>query len=146
MSSNPLYEGLDQPSFQLGIIDCFCEMVHMGVKTIALSSPLDPDFYEQIRERAERIAQSFDVKWYLEKDFLVTDLFSSGITEEKWVIMFYRDDETIETYKALKDRQKELVAKDAYDPRAREAVSWAFARLLSYPDWKIEEMLARKFE
>ena len=46
---------IDRTSFQLGMINCFAEMVAVGVKCLAISPPLDPEEYEGIREASEAI-------------------------------------------------------------------------------------------
>jgi hypothetical protein len=65
----------DWASFELGTIFSFCEMVKAGAKKLALGPPLKPEQYEKIREGNEQIVKKFGVKTFLEKDFLVTDLF-----------------------------------------------------------------------
>jgi hypothetical protein len=44
-------------SFQLGMINCFAEMVAVGVKRLAISPPLLPEDYEGIREASEAIVR-----------------------------------------------------------------------------------------
>jgi hypothetical protein len=43
---------------------------------------------------------------------------------------------------ALKDRKAALVARGEYEGAVRTEVAWAMGKLLSYPDAKIEQLLA----
>ena len=40
---------IDPRSFQLGMINCFAEMVAAGVKRLAISPPLAPEEYKEIK-------------------------------------------------------------------------------------------------
>ncbi len=136
-------ENIDRPSYELGIIAAFAEVVALGVKDLALSSPLEPEVYEQIRERADEIIQHNSIKWYPEKDFLVTDLFAEEMTWNKYVMFLYKDDAVLETYLDLKRRKKQLVDADSYEGEARLELAHAFGELLDYPEDTIKRMLSR---
>jgi len=143
MTDSSIYDGLHMPSFQLGVIECFCEMVGVGVKSLALSSPLAPSLHAEIADKAERIAHSYGVKGHLEKELLVTDLFPASVTEGKWVILFYKEDATLSAYQSLKARKNLLMSEKMLDDNASYQLAWDFAKLLSYPDAKVIEMLAK---
>ena len=133
---------IDRASFQLGMINCFVEMVACGVKKLAISPPLSPDDYELISKASDKIVESFKIKAHLEKSLLLTDLQPPEFTKGKWSILYYEDDNVITTYLNLKKRKKELENSGHFDETARKEISREFMRLLSYPEEKIEEKLA----
>jgi hypothetical protein len=133
---------IDVRSFHLGMINCFAEMVAVGVKSLAISPPLFPEEYERIREASEAIAAGSGIHSYLETSLLVTDLQSAEFTRGKWSVLYYKTPETLDVYHALKERKAELEAARRYDADARRAISAEFMRLLSYP----EDVIAAKIE
>lgn len=78
---------LDRISFELGMINCFVEMVACGVKGLAISPPIKPQDYEIISEFSEKIVNSYGIQSYLEKSLLITDLQSSDFTNGKWSVL-----------------------------------------------------------
>lgn len=135
---------IDRISFQLGMINCFVEMVACGVKKLALSPPVSPEDYEKIKDSSEKIVKGFGIKFYLEKSLMVTGLQSAEFTRGKWSILYYDDDEVLNQYLSLKEKKQELEKLNKYDKKAEEEISRAFMRLLSYPEEKIEEKLSKK--
>ena len=135
---------IDRISFQLGMINCFVEMVACGVKKLALSPPVSPEDYEKIKDSSEKIVKGFGIKFYLEKSLMVTGLQSAEFTRGKWSILYYDDDEVLNRYLSLKEKKQELEKLNKYDKKAEEEISRAFMRLLSYPEEKIEEKLSKK--
>lgn len=135
---------IDRISFQLGMINCFVEMVACGVKKLALSPPVSPEDYAVIKDASDDIVKGFGIKSYLEKSLLITDLQSPEFTKGKWSILYYEDDEVLEAYLALKEKKQRLEQSGGYDKTARQEISRAFMRLLSYPENKIEEKLSKK--
>jgi hypothetical protein len=129
-------------SFQLGMINCFAEMVAVGVKRLAISPPLHPEEYRQIREASETIVAGSGIRSYLEKSLIVTDLQSSDFTRGRWSILFFREEETLEAYLALKKEKEALEARNAYTSEAGRRISTEFMRLLSYPEETIEEKVS----
>ena len=132
----------DWTSFELGTIFSFCEMVKAGAKKLALGPPLKPELYEKIREGNEQIVKKFGVKTFLEKDFLVTDLFPGEAANGEWVPFYFIDDDVYEKYLALKKQKQQLVKAGTYQGAARKEIARSFGRLLSYPEWKIDELLS----
>ncbi len=112
--TQPLQD-LDVRSFQLGMINCFAEMVAVGVKRLAISPPLTPAAYEEIRDASEAIV--------------------------KWSILYFKEQEVLGSYLALKASKGALEAMGAYSPRARQEISRTFMQLLSYPERTIEEKI-----
>lgn len=133
---------IDRVSFQLGMINCFAEMVACGVKRLALSPPLAPEDYRRIAAASDDIVSGFGIKSHLEKSLLVTDLQPEEFTRGKWSVLYFSDDSVLEEYLALKARKGELEARGEYDARARIELSRDFMRLLSYPDAVIDRKLS----
>ena len=134
---------IDRISFQLGMINCFVEMVACGVKKLALSPPLSPEDYKKIEKPSNDIVNGFNIQSYLEKSLLVTDLQSEDFTRGKWSILYFRDNDVLETYLQLKKKKKELEESGRYDTAARKEISGQFMRLLSYPEDVIKEKLSQ---
>jgi len=134
---------IDRISFQLGMINCFVEMVACGVKKLALSPPVTPEDYAVIKDASDDIVKGFGIKSYLEKSLLVTDHQSPEFTRGRWSILYYEDDEVLEAYLALKEKKQHLEQSGRYDKTARQEISRAFMRLLSYPENKIDEKLSK---
>jgi hypothetical protein len=132
---------IDQRSYRLGGIGAFAEMVGAGVKKLALSAPMDPEEMDALMEDAATIAADHGVELYRETDFLVTDLFPAELTAGKHVLLIYRD-ATRGEYSLLKQLKSQLVESGAYDEQSRIEVARTFGALLSYPDEKIDALLA----
>ena len=128
-------------SFQLGMINCFAEMVAVGVKRLAISPPLTPEDYERVRDDSEAIVTGSGIRSHLERSLLITDLQSPEFTQGKWSILFFRDQSTLDAYQALKDRKAALEEAGSYTLVARQEISRDFMRLLSYPEETIESKL-----
>ena len=135
---------IDRISFQVGMINCFAEMVACGVKKLAISPPLSPEDYETISGFSDKIVKEFGIKSFLEKSLLITDLQTEDFTEGKWSVLYYEDDEILKIYQALKEKKKQLEQMEQYDIYARKEISRMFMRLLSYPPHKIEEKLSKE--
>lgn len=135
---------VDRISFQLGMINCFVEMVACGVKKMAISPPVSPQDYERISEASNKIVEGFSIKFYLEKSLLITDLQPAEFTKGKWSILYYEKDDVLNAYLALKKKKQELEQSGRYDERARKEISREFGRLLSYPEEKIDEKISRE--
>ena len=132
---------LDQLSYSIGNFSTFAEMVDIGLKKMALSSALPSAELDRLEAEVRRIADQWEVEIYREADFLVTDLFPASATAEKEVLIIYRGD-TLKEYQALKERKAQLVASGQYRDEARRDIAWSLGKLLSYPDAKINELLA----
>lgn len=132
---------IDALSFQLGMINCFAEMVAAGVKPLAISPPLDPEDYEKLKEASETIVAGSGIRSHLETSLLVTDLQTPEFTRGKWSILYYKDEETLQTYRALKERKEPLEKEGAYTREEEKEVSRDFMRLLGYPEEVIEEKI-----
>jgi len=141
MPKTKLKLSVDRISFQLGMINCFVEMVACGVKKLALSPPLKPEDYQTIRAASESMVKGFGIRSYLEKNLMITSLQSEEFTRNKWSVLYYKDEKILETYFGLKNRQQELMNRGMYNDEAKQDISRQFMQLLSYPDDVIEEKL-----
>jgi hypothetical protein len=133
---------VDRISFQMGMINCFVEMVACGVKKLAISPPISPFDYRLVGKASEDIVRGFGIKSYLEKSLLVTHLQPAEFTEGKWSILYYEDDKVLEDYLALKRNKQQLEQSGQYNEKARKKISFEFGRLLSYPREKINEKIS----
>ena len=133
---------IDNRSFELGMINCFVEMVACGVKKMALSPPLDPASCASVLKASDRMVEGFGIKSYLEQSLLVTDLQSADFTKGKWSILYYREDSTLHRYFELKKKKKELLEAGLFDRKSAKEISKDFMRLLSYP----EDVITSKLE
>ena len=131
---------IDQRSYRLGSIGAFAEMVDAGVKKLSLSAPMLPAEMDALEEEARRIAAEHGVELYRETDFLVTDLFSSELTDGMDVLVICSAS-TLQEYLDLKSDKGELVSAGEYEGEARLEIARRFGGLLSYSDEKVEELL-----
>ncbi len=127
---------MDRGSFHLGMINCFAEMVAVGMKRLAISPPLTPEEYEALREASEAIVEGSGIRSHLETSLLVTHLQSAEFTRGKYSILYYKDEATLEEYLALKERSE-----IAETEEERAEISRAFMRLLSYPEEAIDDKI-----
>jgi hypothetical protein len=133
---------IDQRSYNLGNIGAFAEVVAVGVKKLSLSPALTPEEMDALIEEAEKIVERNGAQCFLEKDFLVTDLFPEEVTNGKHVLFIYLDP-VKEEYMALKAEKEALIAEGKYEGEARKEIARKMGRLLSYPEERIESMLSR---
>lgn len=129
---------IERRSFQLGMINCFAEMVAVGVKRLAISPPLTPEEYEAVREASDAIVEGSGIRSHLEKALLVTHLQTPEFTRGKWSILYFKDQATLDAYLALKERKSRLEGEGALTDEADREISRRFMKLLSYPDEIIE--------
>ena len=135
--------GIDERSYRLGGIGAFAEVVCIGIKKLALSAPMSPEDMDGLIEDAERIVADNGAKCFREEDFLVTDLFPESVTNGMHVLFIYLDP-VEEEYLALKAEKADLLEKGEYEGEARLEVAREMGRFLSYPEERIEAMLAEK--
>lgn len=134
-----IYDRFDEISYQLGIIDCFCEMVASRVKRLALSHPLTPLQHQQLGRASDAIATRYGVKCYLERDFIITNLAPEAAMVGKWVILFYTDEQTLAAYDALKAKSQTLMVQHSYGDKEKQQITIELCRLLGYPEHGIVE-------
>lgn len=142
MSMKTTKDRIDRFSFQLGMINCFVEMVACGVKKLALSPPLSPSQFERIAPYSEQIVNGFGIESYLDNSLIVTKLQSPEFTRNKCSILYYKNETTLNAYLELKKKQTSLIESDRYDAQAQIEISIVFMELLSYPPEVIESKLS----
>lgn len=120
-------------SYNLGMIAAFCEIVERGAKNLGLSNPMESHIYETIKDFANDIAIKNHCKWYLEKDFLKTNIVDDAEIDGKYVILYYNQDWVIDKYLRLKHREENLVEENKFTSEEREYQSKELYKLLSYP-------------
>lgn len=135
-------QNIESFSYQCGIIDCFNEMVHTGVKNLALSRPLDSAAERDAllpfaRESCGRYGNQF----YIEDEPLITDLFPVSMNMGKYNILLYRANHILEQYLRLKAWKDSLVQEKVYFGGNRTQIAWDYGRLLSYPEEAIRRLI-----
>ena len=138
---------LDEYSYQCGVIDAFNEVVRAGVKRIALSHPVDTkEEATELIPFSQQICQQYGNHFYLEESPLLTDLFPISLNKGKYNIIYYRQEEDIQQYLALKKRKQQLLEQQAYQGEARRQIAVDYGKLLSYSQEAIERYLAQNKE
>ena len=106
---------IDTYSYGLGAMDCFCEMVSAGLKTLAMSHPCDTrEERDSYLQDAEKLCRKYGVKLYPEDEAFITDLFPEELNKGKYNYLFYRTGDVLERYMGLKEQQKRLIADHSY--------------------------------
>ncbi len=130
-------------AYALGTIGGFSELINSGVKKLALSEVLPPAEMDRLLPEAERVAARNHVELYRESTLLVTDLFPADVAKGKDVLLIYQGT-TKDEYLALKAEALALEKAGHYTGGAREAIARRFGRMLSYPTWRINQLLAEQ--
>lgn len=135
---------IDPYSYGLGVIDCFCEMVAAGLKTLAMSHPCDTrEERDSYLEDVKRICGKYGIQYYMEDEALLTELFPVELNQGKFNYLFFRDSEVLEHYLELKKQQKRLIQDHKYTRQKSHETAAAFGRLLSYPEEGIERLIGK---
>ena len=138
---------MDLYSFRCGVMECFCEMVHAGVKDLALSHPFSsPEERREYLEFAADVSGRYGLSFFLEDDPLITDLFPVTMNRNKCNIIFYRDDAVRDAYLQLKEKKQTLKAGGLYCGHFRIELARRYGRLLSYPESRIEALIEKNTE
>ena len=101
---------IEELSFQLGKhvgeIKAWCEAAKNEAKNMSFSAPFTLAYYDLLLPFMEELAQSNDVKFYLEKDILVTDLFPEMDLTGIWVFIIFKNRKMIQDYLSLKEENQ----------------------------------------
>ncbi|HOF94317.1 MAG TPA: hypothetical protein PKX46_01590 [Clostridia bacterium] len=125
---------LDVISSQIGMINCFIEMVACGVKPLAISPPVAPSDLPVIEEASRLISEGFKTKYHVVDKLIVTDIQSEDFVKGKRSILYYAEDAVLEAYFALQKQIEALEAGNAYTGAIRREISIKFGELLGYPE------------
>lgn len=71
---------------------------------------------------------------------MITDLFAASLNLSTYNIIFYRDENIIEKYKALKIKKEKAIANNDYQ-EIRENIAYEFGHLLGYPETHIQQYI-----
>ena len=134
------YKNFDKISFDLGMIECFCEMVAAKVKTLALSPAINPEHIEIVKKAVVEIAKKYQIKYFIEDNMILNNIAPESYTKNKYVFFFYQNDHIINSYLKLKDQQQKALLAKSYNAELRSKLSIKLCQLLSYPNEKIEEI------
>jgi hypothetical protein len=127
-------------SYYSGVNASFAEVVKLGCKMLALSSPYTEEEFKLMIEPTKQIAKDNGIPYLVERDLLKTKLFPHDIAENRTVIMLAHDQSVLDEYARLKEMKKESDEKG--NPEEFELViAWRFGKLLSYNDANIERLL-----
>lgn len=132
---------IDKFSYHLGAADCFCEMVCAGVKRIALSHPCDTKAErDSFLPEFDKLCEKYGVRYYVEDEAFLTDLFPLSLNQDKYNVIFYQDKTALQEYLGLKaEKEKAIAAGNYYD--CREDIARQYGKLLSYTDEGIQRLL-----
>lgn len=130
-------------AYPLGTLGGFGELVNAGVKRLALSEVMSSEEMDRFLPAAQEVAKRNNVQLYREKDLLVTDLFPADVAKGKEVALVYQGT-TLDDYLDLKAQARRLQQEGKYSGPAREAIARRFGRMLSYPSWRINQLLAQQ--
>ncbi|GHU79894.1 hypothetical protein FACS1894191_3760 [Clostridia bacterium] len=129
---NSLLSDFHEPSFQLGMIEAFCEMVARGVKPLALSPVIEPRDWPPLREPSDEIAKRFGVCSYVERGLIPTYLAPEDETDGKIIVMYYKKRRALDAYLALKADIARLVQAGDYGDAEKRAATARFENILGY--------------
>ncbi len=135
---------IDSFSYQLGVMDCFCEMVAAGLKRLAMSHPCETkEERDSYLEEVKKLCQQYEISFYAEDDPLLTPLFPESLNKGKYNYLFFRTQDVLEEYLQLKACQKEALEKGTYTEQKAKETAVCFGKLLSYPEDGIARLLQK---
>ena len=125
---------LDRISYEVGMINCFIEMVACGMKPMAISPPIEPENLEMIEKISKELSEGFHTKYYVVESLVITDIQSADFTRGKNSILYYKDDAILKEYEEIDRKVAELTSKGEYEGQIRRDLSIEFGKMLGYPD------------
>jgi hypothetical protein len=142
-SAAKVIDGFHRLSYYAGTISTSAEFVSYGCKKLALSATLSEEELSALLPHAEQKAQEYGIPIHVEKDLLVTELFSPLIAQSKTVILFAYNQDVLDEYFSLKGLRENAIKEDRLEA-TEEEIAWRFGRLLSYTDETIERLLGEE--
>ena len=138
---------IDSYSYHLGAADCFCEMVAAGVKKIALSHPCkSKEERDSFLTDFDRLADKYSVKYYVEDEPFLSDLFPVSMNKGKHNVIFYCEDQYLKQYLKLKEDKQNMIRNNCYYGEERTRLAVQYGKLLSYTDDGISRLLNKNNE
>jgi hypothetical protein len=135
-----LVEDFHLISYYSGVNASFAEVVKLGCKKLALSSPYTDEEFKMMIEPTKQIAKDNGISILVERELLKTMLFPHDIAENRAVIMMAHNQSVLDEYAALKELKKESDTKG--NPVELELeIAKRFGKLLSYNDANIKRLL-----
>ncbi|MCP4606510.1 MAG: hypothetical protein GY847_39380 [Proteobacteria bacterium] len=104
-------DGFHLDSFHAGATFAAAEVVSLGCKKLALSSPYTDEDLTVLLEPTRMAAEEYGLTIYVENDLLVTRLYDPVITKDKSVILIARDQRVIDEYLDLKKLREKAIVK-----------------------------------
>ena len=137
---------VDEYSFQLGNFDgtvgAFCDVIMTGAKELAFSDPFDPEDEPLLTSYVAKKCEGYGVKYYIDKDLLLTKLFSTVEMDGQWVYILYADDAVLQEYLELKQEEKDMIAAGTYTEKAQIDLATRYGKLMGYSDAHIAASIA----
>jgi len=131
----------DPVSYHVGINTAFAEVVGMGCKKLALSSPLTNKEFNDVFEPTKLAVEEYGVQIYVEDDLLSTLLFDADIAKNLKVIMIAASKTVLDEYFALKEMKKRNLVEKSRDVEVD--IARRFGALLSYDLLTIEKLIRK---
>ncbi len=125
---------------KLGALEAFAEMVQAGNKPLALSHPMSSEEADAFWPEAQKIAEKYGVEIYREYDLMESGLFDLSGIQGMEVFITYSGT-NLEAYLAYKEEMASLNLENNREKFT--ALSRSFGRLLGYPAWRINDLMAR---
>lgn len=132
----------DLHSYYAGINMAFTEVVGMGCKQLALSSPYSKEMAEKMIEATEYAAKEYGAVLLMEPDLLVSKLFPADIAKDKTVILIAHDQSVIDDYMMLK-KLKQYSNEEGNPDDLETEIAQRFGALLSYDEATINRLIAK---
>ena len=121
-------------------------MVRAGVKRIALSHPCDSkEERDSFLPEFDKLCEKYGVRYYVEDEAFLTDLFPLSLNLDKFNVIFYQDEAALREYLDLKAEKAKAVVAGNYDDN-REDIARRYGKLLSYTDDGIQRLLETNSE
>ena len=137
---------VDDYSFQLGNFDgtigAFCDVIMTGAKDLAFSDPFDPEDEAGLTPYVAKKCERYGVKYYIDKDLLLTKLFADVEMDGQWVYILYADDAVLQQYLDLKAEEKAMMEAGTYTEQAQIDLATRYGKLMGYSDAHIAASIA----
>ena len=132
---------INQYSFHCGAIDALNAVVSAGVKSLALSCPMESAAERDALAAFTRAnCRKYGTQFYIEDSPLFCDLFPQSQYRGKFLFLLYQADHILEQYLRLKSLKQSLMEKRVYFGGNRSRIALEFGRLLSYNEETIHRL------